>query len=40
MYIVRDNYLINATVDCFDKEDYTEIKIDGDGGFIKYKWLK
>ena len=36
LYIVRDDYLINATIDCFSVEDNTEIK----GGFSKFKWLK
>jgi hypothetical protein len=34
LYIVRDDYLINATIDCFSIDDNTEI-IEG-----KYKWLK
>tara|TARA_B110000238_G_C16081890_1_gene419843 strand:- start:805 stop:1128 length:324 start_codon:yes stop_codon:yes gene_type:complete len=33
MYIVRDDYLINMTIDCFSSEDNTE-----PGG--KFKWLK
>ena len=36
LYIVRDDYLINATIDCFSVEDNTEIK----EGFTKFKWLK
>ena len=36
LYIVRDDYLINATIDCFSIDDNTEI-IEG---FAKYKWLK
>ena len=36
LYIVRDDYLINATIDCFSVEDNTEIK----EGFSKFKWLK
>ena len=36
MYIVRDDYLINATVDCFSNSDNTEL-IEG---CIKFKWLK
>ena len=40
LYIVRDDYLINATIDCFDKEDNTEGKIENGGIFTKYKWLK
>ena len=33
LYIVRDDYLINATVDCFSIHDNTEIN-------SQYKWLK
>jgi len=36
LYIIRDDYLINATIDCFSIDDNTEI-IEG---FAKYKWLK
>ena len=36
LYIVRDDYLINATIDCFSVEDNTEIK----EGTTKFKWLK
>tara|TARA_Y100001970_G_C14199599_1_gene840302 strand:+ start:1093 stop:1413 length:321 start_codon:yes stop_codon:yes gene_type:complete len=36
LYIVRDDYLINMTIDCFSIEDNTEIK----DGFTKFKWLK
>lgn len=36
LYIVRYDYLINATIDCFSIDDNTEI-IEG---FTKYKWLK
>ena len=36
LYIVRDDYLINATIDCFSVEDNTEIK----EGYTKFKWLK
>ena len=36
LYIVRDDYLINMTVDCFSVEDNTEIK----EGLTKFKWLK
>ena len=34
LYIVRDDYLINMTVDCFSVEDNTESK----EGFTKFKW--
>ena len=33
MYIVRDDYLINMTIDCFSVEDNTENN-------EKFKWLK
>lgn len=33
LYIVREDYLINATIDCFSIEDNTE-------PFKKVKWLK
>jgi hypothetical protein len=33
LYIVRDDYLINANIDCFSIEDNIE-------GFNKLKWLK
>jgi hypothetical protein len=36
LYIVRDDYLINATIDCFSVEDNTEIK----EVTTKFKWLK
>ena len=36
LYIVRDDYLINATIDCFSIDDNTEII----NGFTKFKWLK
>ena len=35
LYIVRDDYLINATIDCFSIDDNTQI-IEG---ITKYKWL-
>ena len=35
LYIVRDDYLINATIDCFSIKDNTEYS---EGG--KFKWLK
>ena len=37
LYIVRDDYLINATIDCFSDKDNTEIN---DSGHTKFKWLK
>lgn len=37
LYIIRDDYLINTTVDCFSIEDNTELV---DVYFNKYKWLK
>ena len=36
IYIVRDDYLINATIDCFSIDDNTEFI----GGITKFKWLK
>ena len=41
LYIVRDDYLINATIDCFSIDDNTEI-IEGPAGRAEatYKWLK
>ena len=36
MYIVRDDYLINSTIDCFSVDDNSEI-IEG---CVKFKWLK
>lgn len=36
LYIIRDDYLINAIIDCFSIDDNTEI-IDG---CAKFKWLK
>ena len=36
LYIVRDDYLINATIDCFSIDDNTEIT----EGLTRYKWLK
>ena len=35
-YIVRYDFLINATIDCFSIDDNTEI-VDGE---FKFKWLK
>ena len=37
LYIVRDDYLLNSTIDCFSIEDNTEIKYPGNTVF---KWLK
>ena len=34
-YIVRNDYFINATIDCFSKTDNSKI-VDGS---IKFKWL-
>jgi hypothetical protein len=36
MYVVRDDYLINATVDCFSIDDNSELVDD----VMKFKWLK
>jgi hypothetical protein len=36
LYIVRKDYLMNATIDCFSKDDNTEIIDD----VSKFKWLK
>ena len=36
LYIVRDDYLINSTIDCFSIDDNTEIK----KGLTKFKWLE
>lgn len=36
LYIVRNDYLINANIDCFSIEDNTEFI----PGFTKFKWLK
>ena len=35
LYIVREDHLINSTIDCFSPDDNTKLK----DGFIKYKWL-
>jgi len=37
LYIVRDDYLINPTIDCFSIEDNTDIN---GSGYTKFKWLK
>ena len=36
-YIVREDYFINATIDCFSIDDNTEFNKEG---FTKFKWLK
>ena len=36
LYVVRDDYLVNATIDCFSIDDNTEIV----EGLTKFKWLK
>ena len=36
LYVVRDDYLIEGTIDCFSIDDNTEIG----KGFSKFKWLK
>jgi len=36
LYIVRDDYLTNATIDCFSMDDNTEFT----EGYTKNKWLK
>ena len=38
LYIVRKDYLINATIDCFSIDDNT--LCEGINVFIKFKWLK
>ena len=35
LYIVREDYFINSTIDCFNIEDNTEDK----EGYTKFKWL-
>ena len=37
LYIVRDDYLINMTIDCFSIEDNTENNTENNE---KFKWLK
>lgn len=40
LYIVRDNYGINDTIDCFSINDNpVDERING-VGVVKYKWLK
>lgn len=39
LYIVRNDYLINSTIDCFSKDDNTEIDVTKSGSY-KFKWLK
>jgi len=36
LYIVRDDYLVSATIDCFPDDDLTVVN----EGFTKFKWLK
>lgn len=36
LYIVRDDYLVNATIDCFSINDNPK----NINGLLKYKWLK
>ena len=40
LYIVRDDYLINATIDCFSIDDNSVEEIKNGCGITKYKWLK
>ena len=40
LYIVRDDYLINATIDCFSIDDNSVEEIKNGSGITKYKWLK
>lgn len=40
IYIVRKDYLINATIDCFSVDDNTICENINGGAFIKFKWLK
>ena len=40
LYIVRDDYLINATIDCFSIEDNSEMNNTTNGGTMRFKWLK
>jgi len=39
-YIVRDNYFINATIDCFSIHDNPIDVIDNDVGTTTWNWLK
>ena len=40
LYIVRKDYLINATIDCFSIDDNTICESINGGASIKFKWLK
>ena len=40
LYIVRDDYLINASIDCFSNDDNSVDEINNDVGSTTYKWLK
>ena len=40
LYIVREDYLINATIDCFSIDDNPLCESINGGTFIKFKWLK
>ena len=40
LYIVRDDYLINATIDCFSIDDNSVDEINNDVGTNTWKWLK
>ena len=40
LYIVRDDYLINATIDCFSIDDNTTDVITNGVGTTTWKWLK
>jgi len=40
LYIVRDNYWINATIDCFSIDDNPQISTTGSGLVTHIKWLK
>ena len=40
LYIVRDDYLINASIDCFSIDDNSIDEINNGVGSTTYKWLK
>jgi hypothetical protein len=40
LYIVRDDYLINATIDCFSIDDNSLDEINNGVGTTTWKWLK
>lgn len=40
LYIVRKDYLINATIDCFSIDDNTICESINGCASIKFKWLK